>query len=116
MNVTGSHIQGDNVALAAARDLVLRSAEQRQEQTERNKASSSPGDAEHRAEHGGHGDGGGNVPARVRPQLWLAGYRHANRVVGSGGGCLCGPAGEPWRDRPLSTFGRRPPGFAGSRR
>lgn len=40
INVTGSHIQGDNVALAAARDLVLRSAEQRQEQTERNKASS----------------------------------------------------------------------------
>ncbi|QNR97485.1 hemagglutinin repeat-containing protein [Stenotrophomonas sp. 169] len=40
INVTGSHIQGDNVALAAARDLVLKSAEQRQEQTERNKASS----------------------------------------------------------------------------
>ena len=40
ITISGSQVQGDNVALAAARDILLKSAEQRYAQTEKSKASS----------------------------------------------------------------------------
>ncbi len=40
LTITGSRVEGDNVALAAARDLLLRSQTETREQVERNKASS----------------------------------------------------------------------------